>query len=170
MRGYNSRVNHARIAVLSLVCILSSCGESPLSGPPPTQLGQDACAECDMTVREDRYSCGAVVRKGEVRSHVSFDDIGCMLDHARFHPELEWVEEYVRDAVTGRWVEASKASYVVSEQVATPMASGISAYAEKADADAAGKKVSAAVQTWPEVRAARQALMESRYGKPETSR
>ncbi|HLO41774.1 MAG TPA: nitrous oxide reductase accessory protein NosL [Phycisphaerales bacterium] len=153
-------------AIAMLLASLAGCKEEPLSGAPTTPLGEAICAACEMNVREDRYSAGAVVTIEEKRQHLSFDDIGCLLDHERFHPEIRFHEWFVRDAASGRWVDAPHAHFVHSDSIHTPMASGIAAFADAAAAQEAATKAGATVQAWPEIRAARQKWMEERYGKP----
>lgn len=148
--------------------LLGGCGQPEVSGPPNVRLGRDVCTECDMIVSEDRYSAGAVVRKDGVLEHVSFDDIGCMLDYQRFHPDVQFVEEFVREASTHGWVAASNAYFVVSETIRTPMGSGIEAYADGAAADAAAEKARTQMLRWEQVREQRRVTMERLFGKPRT--
>jgi copper chaperone NosL len=158
------------VAIAVVACLLaaplSGCDNRQVSGPPTAPVGTAVCAACDMTVREDRYAAGAVVIDKEVRTHLSFDDIGCLLDHERDHKELRYVEWYVRDASSGEWLDATRASFVLSDMIQTPMASGIAAHATRDAAQAQAVKVNAAVQTLDEIRASRQKWMEDRYGKP----
>ncbi|GMV25657.1 MAG: hypothetical protein AMXMBFR58_16880 [Phycisphaerae bacterium] len=151
-----------------VVCagLVGGCGERSVNGPPNTRLGRDVCAECDMIVSDDRYAAGAVIRKEGRLEHAHYDDIGCLLDHARFHPDIEFVEEYVRDSITRQWVRAAGASFVMSEQVHTPMASGIAGFATLEAAGESAGGLGVKVQAWDEVRASRREWMESRYGKP----
>lgn len=119
-----------------------------------------------MTIREDRFSAGAVIERSAKREKVSFDDLGCMLDHARFHPDTRFVEWYARDASDGSWVRCQDARFVMSDRINTPMASGIEAFKDPAAAAAAAKAAGTDVLTWDQVVAARRKFMEDRYGKP----
>lgn len=142
---------------------LSSCGDRTPSGPPDTKLGHDMCATCDMTVNEDRYSAGAVILRDGAPSHASFDDIGCMLDFEREHPEIHCEKRFVRDALSGEWITAEKAFYAIGEHIHTPMASGIAAYSVKSAAEAR----QGTVLMWKELPEVRKQFMEARYGKPK---
>ncbi len=158
----------ARSVAASIIsgAALQGCDSGAITGPPQEPVGKAVCAACDMTVREDRYSAGAVVKEKDARLHLSFDDIGCLLDHEREHKELKYAEWYVRDASNGEWLDATKASFVLSDMIPTPMGSGIAAYATKDAAQAQAVKVNAAVQTLAELRVSRQKWMEAKYGKP----
>ncbi len=162
-----TRTNSRPLAALLLaLCLLpAGCGESEVNGPPPTKLGHDPCAECDMIVNEDRYAAGAVVKKDGHAEHQSFDDTGCMLDHAREHPELVFTQWFVRDAKTRQWLPAASAHFVMSEQIHTPMGSGIAAYSSNAEASEAARQFAGLVIDWSALPAARQKFMEDRYGK-----
>ncbi len=60
---------------------------------------------------------------------VLFDDLADMLAYAAKHPEHKVVAWYVHDYETKEWTDATTASYVASERIATPMASGLVSFA-----------------------------------------
>lgn len=164
--AFNSLSRSVATCIISVAAI-QGCDSGEVSGPPTEPVGKAVCVACDMTVREDRHSAGAVVKEKDARLHLSFDDIGCMLDHEREHKEFTYAEWYVRDASNGEWLDATKASFVLSDMIPTPMGSGIAAYATKEAAQTQAVKVNAAVQTFVELRVSRQKWMEARYGKPK---
>ncbi|MBL8963048.1 MAG: hypothetical protein KF787_09845 [Phycisphaeraceae bacterium] len=120
-----------------------------------------------MTIREDRFSASALIDDPSGPRRVDFDDPGCLLDHQREHPEVRFRSAHVRDAGTGAWVEADSAWFVLSDRIATPMASGIAAYANPAEARDKAREVGEAVIDLGSLREARRAFMEQRYGSPD---
>lgn len=153
----------------ALVLGLAACRSSVLTGPPETRLGKDPCAECDMIISDDRFCCGAVVEVDGIREHQSYDDIGCLLDHMRLHPELRFDELYVRDVDTRLWLEVREGRYVVCGSVRTPMGSGIQAFAKQESAARFASENGVKAIGWEELIANRKAEMESRYGPVKTS-
>lgn len=166
MKGIRSILCSAA-AILAAGTIPAGCGDDSAKGPPPIELGQDPCAQCDMTIAEDRHSAAAIIRRDGKPTRIAFDDIGCLLDHMREHPEVEFTDLYVRSADTGAWLPAPEASYIMSPQIPTPMASGIAAYADRERAGAAGSQSGAnVVTTWTELIPARRKHMQDLYGSP----
>lgn len=158
---------HALVSAPSLV----ACGRDPpdLAPPdsaPPERAGSLVCVQCDMTIREARFSASALIGDPPGPRRVDFDDIGCFLDHQREHPEVRFLSEHVRDAGTMAWVEANTAWFVLSDRIATPMASGIAAYANLSEAQDKAREVGEAVIDLGSLREARRAFMEQRYGSP----
>jgi nitrous oxide reductase accessory protein NosL len=69
-----------------------------------------------------------------------FCDIGDMLFHYRSgRDKLKNI--YVRDYVTGEWIDAVKASYVHSKQFSTPMSWNIAAFSSASEAKKWGTPV-----------------------------
>jgi len=124
---------------LALAALLPACRRAETSGPPSIQLGSDECGACGMLVMEDRCSCALLIEEEGHRSHLVFDDLGCLLDYRTDHPESVVVAAFVHDYGTGEWVAGADAHYIfgVSDTVITPMASGIIAFAT---VDGAGQR------------------------------
>ena len=159
---------NTRCAVLAIAIGLSGCDRSQLSGPPELRLGRDECAECGMLINEDRCSSAYLVERGGRRDHALFDDIGCMLDYAHEPPEdVRVIEGFVHDHPTRTWVPAPSAHFLMGPppRLATPMGSGIWAFADRSQADAAQRDAGGTVLDLQGITSARRAWMEERYGK-----
>ena len=105
------------------------------SGPPqPIDIeASDMCARCRMAISQNRYAAELVDHEGNVWK---FDDIGCMLRYTRDHglkPQLQTY--FVMDYRTQHWLDATRAAYVRSDQIPSPMSGGIVAFEEKAKAE-----------------------------------
>ncbi len=127
--------------MMALVTLaLTGCDDRPLSGPPELRLGRDECAECGMLIDDDRSACAVLVDDRGLRSHLLFDDLGCLLDHEREGLDGRTVvERFARDYETRAWVPAELAHYIVapSDELPTPMGSGLAAFAARDDAERA---------------------------------
>lgn len=119
-----------------------------------------------MTVLEDRFSASALIEDPSGPRRVDFDDTGCLLDYQREHPQIRFLSMHVRDAGSGAWVRAGTAWYVLSDRIATPMASGIAAYAGRSAAHEKARQVGEVEIDLGSLREARRAFMEQRYGSP----
>lgn len=119
--------------ILALGLLLGACGsEADLDSPPELVLGQDVCDECSMIINDARFAASYVTVTGEVRR---FDDIGDMLVYMQKHAEN--VHRYwVHDMHSEEWIDTSEATFVMSPDLHTPMAWGLAAFAEHADAEA----------------------------------
>ena len=103
---------------------------APRSGPERILYGRDACAHCRMHLTQPGFG-------GELRDHqgvlTKYDDIGCliqaMLAKHREIPEA-WVEDHGGEGL----VPLLGAHLVRTERGATPMGSGVLAFAEEAAA------------------------------------
>jgi copper chaperone NosL len=115
-----------------LLLILTACGaETDLDAPPEILYGQDPCDQCSMIINEARFATSYVTTSGEVRR---FDDLGGMLVYDQQHQEkvhIYWVHDFNNE----EWLNAANASIVHSPELTTPMAWGLAAFANQADAE-----------------------------------
>lgn len=104
-------------AVLATACDDGSAALEPA-------WGKQACAHCAMVLSDKRFGAQLVASDGE---RYFFDDVGCMVLYAEQHG-LTSARAWVRDAGTGRWVDAQRARYVAG--AASPMDFGFEARAQ----------------------------------------
>ncbi len=98
-------------------------------------LGSDVCDFCIMIISDANFAAACIVHTPDGRTHTAaFDDIGCLLafDQAN-HDSID--QRYVTDYDSGDWLDATKAFYIQSPDIRSPMASGLIASATQADAD-----------------------------------
>jgi copper chaperone NosL len=125
-----------RLFAAAMLLVVGACAARAPSGPPEIRLGVDACEGCRMTISDARYAAAVAGElDGEPRVF-AFDDIGCLARwEARtsaFAPRHRWVHDHS----TGGWIDASVAVFGRSTAWATPMGSGLAAFAEVRDAGA----------------------------------
>ncbi len=138
------------LLLLLLTALLAACAQgTPELAPPEIRYGEDVCAECNMIISDERFASaiGYEVAPGRYET-ASFDDIGDMLDYAANHPDQPPVAWYVHDYESKEWTNATAASYVVTDKVATPMASGIIAFASSERADAMARSLGLDILDW----------------------
>ncbi len=119
-----------RSLFLLLIVFLGGCAQGVAEvKPPDIRYGEDVCAECNMIISDPRYASGYAyeISPGRYQSAI-FDDVGDMLVHADKNPEHKIVAWFVHDFASQEWLDATKASFVHSRDLQTPMASGVAAH------------------------------------------
>ena len=144
-------VRAAQYSLFLLIPLIAACTGSGEPQPPQIAYGRDMCAQCGMTVDDERFASALVMQDGKTRI---FDDAGEMIMYVAGHPGETVRAWYVHDYTTKAWVNGEKATYVVSEKVSSPMGTGVAAFAERAAAESFGKEMDGKVLTLPEVRTA----------------
>jgi copper chaperone NosL len=71
---------------VALGIMLSTGLNSCSSGPDPIKVGKDNCAYCKMTIADVRFGSELITRQGRI---YKFDDIRCMTDFLKLHPEVK---------------------------------------------------------------------------------
>lgn len=115
--------------VLFLFVALSmfACGgDKPPAGPAEVHYGEDVCDRCKMIISDKRFAAQYAADSGQVKK---FDDFGCMAAELGNDGGKDAVGGiYVADFATGAWLDARKAHYLKSRDIASPMGYGIAAF------------------------------------------
>lgn len=135
--------------MLALLALLAACGAEE-TGPLPLALGEDSCDLCRMIISEQPYAAQARFGPGKVEK---YDDIGCLGE--RLGKPGAPVAMWVADRNTGAWVDTRAAFIVHVKDLKTPMASGLVAFAAKADAEGFAKEKDGRLVSMDEVKALR---------------
>lgn len=116
--------------LLSLLAV-AACAPA---GPRPVEprLGDDACAQCRMTL-VSIATAGQIAAPGE--EPIMFDDLGCLRDYLREHPLAADAAVFVADHHSRSWVDARQA-ILTRAAVRTPMDSRVIAHADRESRDA----------------------------------
>lgn len=119
------------LLLVSLVMLLAACQSADVFEEPPEILyGQDICAECSMIINDPRFAAAYVTTEGQIRL---FDDIGDMLAHdTRIQEEVQvyWVHDFNSE----KWTRATEATFVLNNELLSPMSWGVAAFKTAADA------------------------------------
>lgn len=100
-------------------------------------LENTLCAECGMKVDPNSRFSASVIDREDNRRYF-FCDIGDMLYHYRRSPE-RIKEAYVRDFISGIWIDGLSAYYVKNKEFKTPMSWQIGAFKNRTEAERFGK-------------------------------
>ena len=122
------------ILIVLIALITWSCSVEP----QPINYGSDACDFCKMTIVENRWAAEIVTKKGKA---YKYDAIECMMNYMNRNDispsnlALLLVDDYSHPGVL---IDATKATYIKSEAIPSPMGAFISAFN---NADAANTTV-----------------------------
>lgn len=116
---------------LAAVMAVSACS-AKRSGPPAIALDRTACSHCGMLISELAYAAAYQAPGAEARV---FDDIGCLRTAAR--SEAGPLTFWFHDADDREWIDGTRASFITSPEIRTPMGGGLLAYRDSAAAQRA---------------------------------
>lgn len=135
--------------LVGLALILTACGDAADAEPtPPTiHYGEDICVSCGMIISEERHAAAYVTQDGHGHT---FDDIGDMVQ-AHLGSQEEALALFVHDYEDKTWIRAETAHFVLSDQVTTPMASGLVALASSQEARSLASELQGQVLTFDEL-------------------
>ncbi len=131
---------------LPLTLILFACSPKP----EPINYGKDACDYCRMSIVDKKFGGEIVLKTGKV---YKFDDIGCMINFF-WESDLSEKDVYmflVVDYYTGKLIDATKAFYIQSDNIHSPMAYDIVAFEKPENAERFIKKNGGGLMNWAQV-------------------
>ncbi|MBI1286513.1 MAG: hypothetical protein GC178_02945 [Flavobacteriales bacterium] len=137
--------NHPTYALI-LTLFLTACSVEP----QPINYGSDACHFCKMNIVDSQHAAEFVTTKGKC---YKFDSVECLLNAMKGFDEapikLTLVCNY---ADPGNLTDAKSATYLISENIPSPMGGFLSGFAEKEDAVATQKEESGELFSWKELK------------------
>lgn len=137
----------AAVATLALG-VTAACAPSPRA----IRFGEDACDHCHMLITDPRFAGQLVTRTGKV---YTFDDVGCLAAFVASGavPAADVKAVLVHSYVMSDSVmDATGALYLQSDQLHTPMASGLAALHPGREADSVRAVMGGTLHSWREVR------------------
>ncbi|WP_339756878.1 nitrous oxide reductase accessory protein NosL [uncultured Winogradskyella sp.] len=136
-------LKHYSIAALFL--FIFSCNVSPKA----IDYGNDGCHFCKMTIVDKVHGGEIVTNKGKV---YKFDASECMINFLKEFDtsivELYLANNYSEPEV---FIDATKATFIISENIPSPMGAFLSAFKNKADAEKAKAEKGGTLYTWIEL-------------------
>ncbi len=114
--------------ILTLLIAIFSCNVSPKA----IDYGHDACDFCKMTIVDKVHAAEIVTEKGKV---YKFDATECMINFMNNFDASE-VKLYLSNNYTQpeSLIDATKATFLISKNIPSPMGAYLSAFKSKEDA------------------------------------
>lgn len=126
--------------------ILSACNVKPAE----IEYGSDACHYCDMTIVDRQFASQLVTSKGRA---YKYDAIECMVHSSQEQfADVEMAYMLIADFdEPGTLIDAQSATYLVSENLPSPMAENLSGYKTKAHAQSKLDEFGGEIYSWNEI-------------------
>jgi copper chaperone NosL len=121
--------------------------------PEPLRYGRDACHHCKMTLMDKKFGGELVTEKGKV---YKFDDVNCMmtfLDSDQVAGEAFAFKLIIDYLQPEKFIPAEEAFYLKSDEIRSPMASEVAAFATEKSMMEYKSKLNAIYLSWGELRA-----------------
>ena len=113
------------LSLLSLGLLMASCAPKA----EPIDYGKEECAFCKMTIVSPQFASEVVTQKSKA---FKYDAVECMLqapqeDQVALHLVCDYLKE-------GNLIDATKATYLISPEIQSPMGAHLAAFASKEEA------------------------------------
>ncbi len=141
-----------RVHLPFLVIVIAGLGlVSCQMSPQPIAYGTEACHFCSMTIVDQQHAAQIVTKKGR---NYSFDAPECMMNHLKAVETGEVGLFMVNDYESpGVMIDATKATFLISKQIPSPMGEFLSAFGSKDAAENMLSESGGQLYTWEELQA-----------------
>ena len=132
-------------SLLILLLIFISCNVSP----KPIDYGNDGCHFCKMTIVDKVHAAEIVTKKGKV---YKFDATECMVNFMNEFDTSE-IALYLSNNYTKpeELIDATKATFLISKNISSPMGAFLSAFKDKIDAEKVQAEKGGELYSWTEL-------------------
>lgn len=131
--------------IYTMLLLLFSCNVSPQA----IDYGNDGCHYCKMTIVDKLHAAEIVTAKGKA---YKFDATECMIN---FLDEFDTssIQLYLANNYNkpGELIDATQATFLISENIPSPMGAFLSAFKNKEDAIKIQTQKSGDIYTWEEL-------------------
>lgn len=117
--------------------------------PEPINYGTDICEYCHMTIVDKQHGAEIVTQKGRA---YKFDAIECMMNYRKTIDDST-VKFYLINDYTepGKLVDATSSTFLISENIPSPMGAFLSGILSKEDAGKLQSEQDGTLYTWGEL-------------------
>lgn len=130
-----------QLLILSCILLLG-CQTKPV----PIEYGVDGCHFCKMTIVDKLHAAEIVTVKGKT---YKFDATECMINFSKEFDTSE-IALYLSNnySKAEELIDATQATFLISENVPSPMGAFLSAFGEKSNAEIVKKEKGGQLYTW----------------------
>lgn len=133
--------------ILSVLCMMVLGCNTVIK---PIDYGAEGCHYCSMTIVDKQHAAQFMTKKGRT---YSFDATECMLNYVKEIDPLTVSQFLVTDYNTpGKTIDATKATYLISKNIPSPMGEFLTAFPSKEEATYAQKEHTGKLFTWQELK------------------
>ncbi|MEJ2112948.1 MAG: nitrous oxide reductase accessory protein NosL, partial [Flavobacteriaceae bacterium] len=109
---------------------------------------QKTCVQCNMIIKDNLHNSQAKINE----KIFSFDAIECMLNYMSINEYASFTSIQVSDYLTGEFINAEKATYLISKAIPSPMGANLSAFKSKEDAERIKKENGGEIFLWENIK------------------
>ena len=132
--------------ILLIILLAYGCSISP----NPISYGSDSCHFCSMTIVDRQHAAQFVTEKGKA---FKFDASECMMNHVKGIDKSKNALFLVNDYnEPGKLIRAEQATFLISENIPSPMGEFLTAFSSVEDAEKAQQENSGELLTWQELK------------------
>ncbi len=124
----------AMLGTSVMAITLPACKADRVSGPPVVHLDEDVCHECNMIISDERFATATMIDGPRGVEPRLFDDFNCQVRFEESNPDERIVERWSHDYVSSAWLNTETAVFLKSDDLHTPMASQVAAFASRDEA------------------------------------
>jgi copper chaperone NosL len=134
-----------QFSFVALLLVITSCNV----GPQAINYGSDGCYFCKMTIVDKVHAAEIVTKKGKV---YKFDATECMI-HFMDEFDTSEINLYLTNIYTEpeTLVDATKATFLISKNIPSPMGAFLSAFKTKEEAQKFQTEKGGELFTWNEL-------------------
>ena len=121
------------------------------NAPKPIAYGADGCHFCSMTIVDKQHAAQFMTKKGRT---YSFDASECMLNYLKEIDRTTVAIFLVNDYNTpGETIDATKATYLISKNLPSPMGEYLTAFGNLETAEYAQRENGGELLNWEKIQA-----------------
>lgn len=135
------------VAAAIILFLISSCSNKP----QPFNYGKDVCEHCKMTIIDPKFGGEVLTKKGKA---YKFDDAICMINFLKSGEVKETAisqKLIVNFQKPNDFIEASKAVFLISSELKTPMGGNAAAFTSQQGAELVKKGIAGNIMDWQSV-------------------
>ncbi len=143
---FNKKAVKSTATMLLCSIIFISCSNTEAK---PIKLNKDKCDFCEMTISNGRLGVEIITQKGRA---YKFDDLNCLKGYKRENNKTSIASYFINDyAQSNILINATKAFYVSSDNIKSPMGGNTAAFITKEAATGFATKQNTVVKTWEQI-------------------
>lgn len=133
------------IAIIAILLVFTACQVRPEA----IDYGNDGCYFCKMTIVDKVHAAEVVTSKGKI---YKFDATECMVNFMNDF-DTSTIALYLSNDFNDpeTLIDATQATFLISENVPSPMGAFLSAFKSLEEAEAVQKEKSGALYSWDEL-------------------
>lgn len=135
------------LLTIVLALFFSSCSVAPV----PIDYGKEACHFCKMNIVDNQHATEIVTKKGKA---FKYDALECLINDLKTQNpnEIALILTTTIDS-PGELLDAHQATYLISENMPSPMGANLNAFKDKKVAEKANEQKEGILLSWKEVNA-----------------